>query len=154
MKCRRLPCLVLVGFVCNLWIFSTVSRVECFSSPSLSQNDRRISKVKQDATKTEKYDRGGSEKKSSSNAKSTMAPMLVNDNRRREFVKLATSTAVALVGGLAAPMPSYAADSAATVTATGGVKVSKRAGGLAQKIRGGVCFKMVRKHDLDLWTLR
>jgi hypothetical protein len=59
---------------------------------------------------------------------------------RRQMLTNAGGLLAAVVGGIAAAMPSDAVD---TITAVGGVKVSKRAGGLAQKIRGGVCFKMV-----------
>lgn len=73
--------------------------------------------------------------------KSTQSPASTSlDNRRQVLTKARGLLAAAVVGEITTAMPSDAVDA---FPAVGGVKVSKRAGGLAQKIRGGVCFKMV-----------
>jgi hypothetical protein len=67
-------------------------------------------------------------------------PTAVPPNHRRQFMAgLAGTLVAAVTGGTARP-----ANAVETTLGVGGVKISKRAGGLAQKIRVGVCFKMVR----------
>jgi hypothetical protein len=65
-------------------------------------------------------------------------------NDRRKFLSSTAGGFVAALvagGGFMTSPADAATDNTNTVN---GVKVSKRAGGLAQKIRGGVCLKMVR----------
>lgn len=70
----------------------------------------------------------------------------IDDDTRRKFVsRVGGLVGAAVMGDVTTPMQSVAVD---TPQAAGGVKVSKRAGGLAQKLRGGVCFKMVRTTKL------
>jgi hypothetical protein len=69
-----------------------------------------------------------------------------NHRRRQVMLGIARTMVAAVAGGSITAQPSNAA--ADTTMGVGGVKISKRAGGLAQKIRVGVCFKMVRIVDI------
>lgn len=83
------------------------------------------------------------------------APTISRNGRRRFLNGIMTGTlaaTAAMMGGAAATAQPAGAAETATL-GMGGVKISKRAGGLAQKIRVGVCFKMVTWHNrtYDAW---
>jgi hypothetical protein len=139
MKCRKVSRLILVCVVCSLWILSSMHLVE-----SLSSSHDRIPKAKKTVNFDTNYTPSVHTPTSKSQIEDEFRISTATIHDRRDFLSRKISLfAAAVVGSAAAtPLASHAADNS-VVTAPGGVKISKRAGGLAQKIRGGVCLKMV-----------
>jgi hypothetical protein len=171
MNNRTMPYWNFLDLLCTIFCIvstTTLTQVESFSSSttllsltssltssssslsSLSSHDRIKSQTNQIVN-----DHSGNLSRKS---ESTLISDFSSVSSRRKFLHqqknscLLTAITAVVVGATFAstPSPSFAAVSSAVTTtaaaaANGGVKVSKRAGGLAQKIRGGVCFKMVRE---------
>jgi hypothetical protein len=111
---------------------------------SLSSSHDRKSKAKKTVNFDTKYTPSVHTQTSKSQIEDEFRISTATIHDRRDFLSRKISLFAAAVVGSAAttPFASHAADNS-VVTAPGGVKISKRAGGLAQKIRGGVCLKMV-----------